>query len=169
MRGEGRNLMPSFDIVSQVDRQEIDNAVNQTRKEVAQRYDLKNTRTEIELERDEIRVVSDDEYKVKAVVDVLQSKMVRRGISLKALVYTDVEPASGGRARQTITVQQGIPIEEAREIVKLVKDSKLKVQAQIQADQVRVSGKKRDDLQAVIQLLKQQDLKWPLQYVNYRD
>jgi len=161
--------MPSFDIVSQVDRQEVANAVNQARKEIEQRYDLKNSQTEIEVEKDEIRIISDDEYKLKAVVDVLQSKMVRRNISLKALVYATVEPASGGRAKQTITVQQGIPIERAREIVKLVKDSKVKVQAQIQGDQVRVSGKKRDDLQAVIQLLKQRDMTPPLQYVNYRD
>lgn len=161
--------MPSFDVVSQVDRQEIDNAVNQARKEVAQRFDLKNSRTDLELDGNEIRIVSDDEYRVKAVVDVLQSKMVRRGISLKALVYGNIEPASAGRAKQTIKVQQGIPIEGAREIVKLVKESKLKVQAQIQGDQVRVSGKKRDDLQAVIQLLKRQDFRWPLQYVNYRD
>jgi hypothetical protein len=161
--------MPSFDIVSQVDRQEVDNAVNQTRKEVSQRYDLKNSSTEIELEKDEIRVTSADDYHLKAVVDVLQSKLVRRNISLKALVYDKIEPAAGGRAKQKITVQQGIPIEKAREIVKLIKDAKLKVQAQIQADQVRVSGKKRDDLQTVIQLLKGQDLNLPLQFVNYRD
>jgi uncharacterized protein YajQ (UPF0234 family) len=161
--------MPSFDVVSQVDRQEIDNAINQTRKEVTQRYDLKNSGTEIEVEKDEIRIVSEDEYKVRAVVDVLQSKMVRRSISLKALTYGEIEPAAGGRAKQTITVQQGIPIEQAREIVKLVKDSKLKVQAQIQADQVRISGKKRDDLQTAIQFLKGQELKLPLQFINYRD
>ena len=161
--------MPSFDVVSQVDRQEVDNAVNQARKEVNQRYDLKNSHSEIELEEDEIRVVSSDEYHVKAVVDVLQSKLVRRNVSLKALVYEKIEPAGGGRAKQKVTVQQGIPIEKAREIVKLIKDAKLKVQAQIQADQVRVSGKKRDDLQAVIQLLKGQDLSLPLQFLNYRD
>ena len=161
--------MPSFDIVSQVDRQEIDNAVNQARKEVVQRYDLKNSQTEIVMEKDDIRIVSEDEYKVKAVVDVLQSKLVRRGVSLKALLYKDVEPAGGGRAKQTLTVQQGIAIENARDIVKRIKDSKLKVQAQIQADQVRVSGKKRDDLQAVIQLLKEQDFSFPLQFINYRD
>ena len=161
--------MPSFDVVSQVDRQEVDNAVNQARKEVSQRYDLKNSRSEIELEKDEIRIVSSDEYHLKVVVDVLQSKLVRRNVSLKALVYEKIEPAAGGRARQKITVQQGIPIEQAREIVKLIKDAKLKVQAQIQADQVRVSGKKRDDLQAVIQLLKAQELSLPLQFVNYRD
>lgn len=161
--------MPSFDVVSEVDRQEVDNAVNQTRKEVAQRYDLKSANAEIELEKDEIRIVSSDEYTVKAVVDVLQSKFVRRGISLKALSYGEIEPAGGGRARQKITVQQGIQTEKARAIVKAIKDAKLKVQAQIQNDQVRVTGKKRDDLQQVIQLLKQQDFELPLQFSNFRD
>ena len=161
--------MPSFDVVSKVDPQEIDNALNQTRKEISQRYDFKDTKTVIRDEEHEIHIVSDDDFKVKAVVDVLQSKLVRRGVSLKALVYGKIEPAAGGLAKQTITVQQGIDIDKARHIVKLIKDSKLKVQAQIQADQVRVSGKKRDDLQAVIQLLKQQDLDLPLQFINYRD
>lgn len=161
--------MPSFDVVSEVDTQEVDNAVNQTRKEVAQRYDLKTANAEIELEKDEIRIVSSDEYSVKAVVDVLQSKFVRRGISLKALSYGDIEPAGGGRARQKITVQRGIQTDKAREIVKLIKDAKLKVQAQIQDEQVRVSGKKRDDLQQVIQLLKQHDFDLPLQFSNFRD
>ncbi len=161
--------MPSFDVVSQVDRQEVDNAVNQTRKEVGQRYDFKGTKTEITIEEDRIHVVSDDDFKVKAVVDILQSKLVRRGISLKALVYGKIEPAGGGLAKQSITVQQGIATEKAREIVKIVKDSKIKVQSQIQGDQVRISGKKRDDLQAAIQLLKSQDLDLPLQFINYRD
>lgn len=161
--------MPSFDIVSQVDRQELDNAVNQTRKEIGQRYDFKGTKTEITLEEDSIQILSDDDFKVKAAVDILQSKLVRRNVSLKALVYGKIEPAAGGLAKQTLTVQQGIDIDRARQIVKLVKDSKLKVQGQIQADQVRITGKKRDDLQAVIQLLKAQDLGLPLQVVNYRD
>jgi uncharacterized protein YajQ (UPF0234 family) len=161
--------MPSFDIVSQVDRQEIDNAVNQTRKEIGQRYDFKGTKTEITLEEDSIQIVSDDDFKVKAVLDILQSKLVRRNVSLKALVYGKIESAAGGLAKQTLTLQQGIDIDRARQIVKLVKDSKLKVQGQIQADQVRITGKKRDDLQAVIQLLKAQDLGLPLQVVNYRD
>jgi uncharacterized protein YajQ (UPF0234 family) len=161
--------MPSFDVVSQVDMQEIDNAVNQTRKEVAQRYDFKDTNTQIELEKDEIRIQSTDDYKVKAVVEVLQSKMARRQVPLKALVYGAIEPASGGRAKQTVTVQQGIATEKARVIVKMIKDAKLKVQAQIQGDQVRVSGKNRDDLQRAIQLLKQQELDVALQFVNFRD
>jgi hypothetical protein len=159
--------MPSFDIVSKVDPQEI--AVNQTRKEVGQRYDFKGSKTEIELEKEAILILSDDEYKVKAVVDVLQSKLVRRGVSLKALVYQTIEPAGGGLAKQKIDVQQGIDTEKGRKIVKLVKDSKIKVQVQIQGDQLRVSGKKRDDLQNVIALLKEQDLGLPLQFLNFRD
>ena len=161
--------MPSFDVVSRVDMQEIDNAVNQTRKEVSQRYDFKGSDTELTLDGTEIRIVSADEFKVKAVVDVLQSKMVRRQVPLKALTYGKVEPAAAGRARQVVTIQQGIATEKGRQIVKLVKDSKLKVQVQIQADQVRVTGKNRDDLQRVIQLLRQQDLDVPLQFVNFRD
>jgi len=161
--------MPSFDVVSEVDPQEIDNALNQTRKEVGQRYDFKGSKTEISQEAQEIHIVSDDDHKVRAVVDVLQSKLVRRGVSLKALVYGTVQPAAGGLAKQTITVQQGIDTEKAKSIVKVLKDSKIKVQAQIQADQVRVSGKKRDDLQAAIQLLKQQDFDLPLQFSNFRD
>jgi cyclic-di-GMP-binding protein len=161
--------MPSFDVVSKVDPQEVDNAINQTRKEIIQRYDFKGSKTEIREEENAIHIVADDDFKVKAVVDILQSKLVRRGISLKALVYGTLEPAAGGLAKQTITVQQGIETEKARRIVKLIKDHKLKVQAQIQADQVRVSAKKKDDLQAVIQLLKQQDLDLPLQFANFRD
>jgi uncharacterized protein YajQ (UPF0234 family) len=162
-------MMPSFDVVSQVDMQEIDNAVNQTRKEVEQRYDFKGTHTEILLEKNEIKIVTVDDFKLKAVVEVLQSKMARRQVPLKSLTYAAVEPASGGRSRQTVTVQQGIATEKARQIVKLIKDSKIRVQAQIQADQVRVSGKNRDDLQRVIQLLKQTELDVALQFVNFRE
>ncbi len=161
--------MPSFDVVSQVNLQEVDNAVNQARKEIAQRYDFKDTRTEIAWDKKAITIVSESEFKVKAVVDVLQSKLVRRGVSLKSLKYAPIEPAAGGRARQVIEIQQGIDPERAREIVKVIKDSKLKVQAQIQADQVRVSGKKKDDLQEVIRLLREQDFGLPLQFVNFRD
>jgi hypothetical protein len=161
--------MPSFDVVSQVDRQEIDNAVNQTRKEVVQRYDFKGSKTDIAVEGDVIHLVSDDDYKVGAVVDILQSKLVRRGVSLKALVYGKVEPAASGRSKQDITVQQGIESDKAKAMVKRIKDAKLKVQAQIQADQVRVSGKKKDDLQDVIQLLKGEDFGLPLQFVNFRE
>ena len=161
--------MPSFDVVSQVDLQEVDNAVNQARKEVAQRYDFKGSDTEIAHEGTEIRITSSDEYKVKAVVEVLQGKAAKRQIPLKAFVYGKIEAAAGGRARQTVTVQQGIAVEKAREIVKILKDAKLKVQAQIQGEQVRVTGKVRDELQRAIQLLKQQDLDLPLQFTNFRD
>lgn len=161
--------MPSFDIVSRVDPQEVDNAINQARKEVDQRFDFKGTNTEIRLEKDDIQVVSADEYKVKAVVDVLQSKLAKRNVPLKALLYGKIEPAAGGRAKQTITVRQGIDSEMGRSIIKLIKDAKLKVQAQMQEEQVRVTGKKRDDLQAVIQLLRQRELTIPLQFINYRD
>jgi len=161
--------MASFDVVSKVDPQEIDNALNQTRKEVGQRYDFKDTKTEIRDETDAVLILSDSDFRVKAVVDILQSKLVRRGVSLKALVYDAIEPAAGGLSKQKITVQQGIDTEKAREIVKAIKDSKLKAQAQIQADQVRVTAKKKDDLQAVIQLLKQRDFGLPLQFANYRD
>jgi uncharacterized protein YajQ (UPF0234 family) len=161
--------MPSFDIVSKVDPQEIDNALNQTRKEVGQRYDFKDSKTEIREDEKGFTIISDDDYKVKAVVDVLQSKLVRRGVSLKALEYGPIEPAAGGLAKQAITVQQGIDTEKGKQLVKILKDSKLKVQAQIQGEQVRVTGKKRDDLQQAIQLLRQQDVGLPLQFVNFRD
>lgn len=161
--------MPSFDVVSQVELQEVDNAVNQARKEVGQRYDFKETSTDIRWDKKTITVESSDEFKVKAVVEVLQSKLARRGVPLKSLRYGRIEPAAGGRARQVIEVQQGIDAERAREIVKAIKDSKLKVQAQIQSDQVRVSGKKKDDLQAVIRLLREGNFGLPLQFVNFRD
>jgi len=161
--------VPSFDAVSQVDLQEVENALNQTRKEVGQRYDLKDTKTEITWDKKEIVITSTDDFKVQAVVDVLQSKLVRRGVPLKNLEYGKVEPAAGGRARQTITVRQGIDTEKARAIVKRVKASGVKVQAQILEDQVRVSGKKRDDLQTVIQMLKAEDFGLALQFVNPRD
>lgn len=161
--------MPSFDVVSQIDKQEVDNALNQTRKEVTQRYDFKGSKTEITEDPEGILIVSDDNFKVKAVVDILQSKMVRRGISLKALDYGKIEPAAGGLAKQSIKILQGIDADNARQITKLVKDSKLKVQAQIQADQVRISGKKRDDLQDAIALLKQTEFKLPLQFINFRE
>lgn len=161
--------MPSFDVVSQVDLQEVDNAVNQARKEVDQRYDFKGSATSVDHDETEIRIVSADDYRVKAAAEVVESKLVKRGISMKALVRGEIEPASGGRARMNITIQKGISTEKGRAIVKAIKDAKLKVQAQIQDEQVRVNGKKRDDLQAVIQLLRQADFGLPLQYVNMRD
>ncbi len=161
--------MPSFDVVSQVDLQEVDNAVNQARKELGQRYDFKGTDTEVEADATEIRLVSTDDFKVKAALEVLESKLVKRGISLKALSRGPIEPAASGRAKQKVEIQTGISTEKARSIVKKIKDAKLKVQAQIREDEVRVTGKKRDDLQDVIQLLKDSDFELPLQFVNMRD
>ncbi|HZF09220.1 MAG TPA: YajQ family cyclic di-GMP-binding protein [Thermoanaerobaculia bacterium] len=158
----------SFDIVSNVDLQEVRNAVSQAEKEVGNRYDLKKAAAEIRLEGEEIVAGAADEYSLTQAVDVLQTKLVRRGIQLKSLRYGKVEPASGGRARQKITLQQGIPQETAKKIVAAIKTKKLKVQAAIQGDTVRVSGKNRDDLQLVIAMLKELDLDVPLTFSNYR-
>ncbi|CAH2032180.1 YajQ family cyclic di-GMP-binding protein [Trichlorobacter ammonificans] len=161
--------MPSFDIVSKVEMQEVDNAVNQAVKEIAQRYDFKGSKSEITQERETIKILADDDYKLKAVVDVLQSKFIKRGLSLKAIQYGKVEPASGGMVRQLITIQQGISKEKGKEIIAVIKESKIKVQGQIQDDQVRVTGKNRDDLQQTIQLLKGKDLGVEMQFVNFRE
>ena len=159
----------SFDIVSKVDIQEVRNAIDQASKEVHNRFDLKNTHSEIRLEDDEaIQLASADEYKLKAVTEILQQKLVKRGISLKNLTYGKVEPASGSSVRQKITLQQGIASEKAKEIVRLVKDSKKKAQASIQGDTVRISGKDRDTLQEVIALLRGHDFGIDMQFTNYR-
>jgi cyclic-di-GMP-binding protein len=159
----------SFDIVCKVDMQEVTNALDQARREIETRYDLKGSKNEIKLEKTEVTLVVADDMKLKAVVDILQSKLHKRGVPLKALDYGKVEEAAGGTLRQKITVQQGIPIEKAREIVRLVKDSKVRVQAAIQEDQVRVSGKNRDDLQKIIALVKERDFGIALQFTNYRN
>ncbi len=163
-------MLNSFDIVSKVDMQEVDNALNQARKEIVQRYDFKGSRTSIELKQKEFEIVliSDDDFKMKAVVDILQSKFVKRGVPLKALSYGGIEPAAGGTVRQTIRLQNGIDKENAKHITGLIKDSRLRVQAQIMDDQVRVSGKNKDDLQAIMAILRQADLKFAVQFVNYR-
>jgi len=158
----------SFDIVCKVDMQEVTNALDQTRREVETRYDLKGSKNEIKLEKTDIVLTSADEMKLKAVADILQSKLHRRGVPLKALTWGTVEEASGGAKRQKITLQQGIPIEKAKEIVRLIKDSKVRVQASIQENQVRVAGKNRDDLQTIIALVKDKDLGIALQFTNYR-
>lgn len=158
----------SFDIVSKIDMQELDNAVNQATKEIGQRFDFKGSKSSITIEKEELVLVSDDDQKIKSVVDVLQTKLVKRNIPLKALTYGKVEPAAGSTVRQRITLQQGIPGDKAKELVKIIKNSKIKVQAAIQGDQVRVTGKSRDDLQAVIQLLKGEDLGIDMQFTNYR-
>jgi uncharacterized protein YajQ (UPF0234 family) len=158
----------SFDIVCKVDMQEVTNALDQARREIETRYDLKGTKNEITQEKNVLTMLAHDEMKLRAVIDILQSKLHRRGVPLKALSFGAVEPAAGGALRQTITLQQGIPQDKAREIVRLIKDTKLKVQAAIQQDQVRVSAKSRDDLQAVIAMLRQKDLGIALQFENYR-
>ncbi|HZP38011.1 MAG TPA: YajQ family cyclic di-GMP-binding protein [Methylomirabilota bacterium] len=158
----------SFDIVCKIDMQEVTNAIDQARREISTRYDLKGARNEIKQEKMDIVISSTDDMKVKAVLDILQSKLHRRGIDLKALTIGDPEPGGGGIIRQKITLQDGVPMEKAKEIVRLVKDSKLKVQASIQDKQVRVVGKSRDDLQSVIAMLKGKDLGIALQFTNYR-
>lgn len=158
----------SFDVACKVDPQAVTDAVHQATREIQTRYDLKQTKTELGLEKDAITVHTDNDYTLKQVLDVLQSKLHRRGVPLKALTYGKVEPAASSTVRQRIDVQQGIPMEKAKEIVRLIKDTKLKVQAQIQEDHVRVSGKNRDDLQAVIKALREQDLGIEMQFTNYR-
>ncbi len=160
----------SFDIVSQVDLQEADNAVNQAAREITQRYDFKGSNSSIELDRKDgkIAVESDSDFRLKQVVDVLESKLVKRGISLKSLSYGEIEHGSHDVARQLITLQSGIDKENAKKITKLIKDLGLKVQAQIQDDQVRVTGKSKDDLQECIQMLKDSDLPFDMQFTNYR-
>jgi len=161
--------MPSFDIVSKVDEQEIDNAVNQAKKELGQRYDFKGSKSEIQWEgKGDITVIGDDDYKLQAVIDVLQTKFISRKISLKALDYGKVEDASGGLLRQEIKIQQGIEQAKAKDIIKRIKGTKLKVQASIQGDQLRVTGKKLDDLQGVIAFLKGEELDVELQFENMR-
>ncbi len=160
--------MPSFDIVSKVDLQEIDNAINQARKEIDQRYDFKGTHNEINLEKDAIVLLGADDYKLDAVIDVLKGKLVRRNVSPKCLDYGKKEPASGGAVRQRVAIVQGVATEKGKEIVKFIKETKLKVQAQIMDDQVRVTGKKIDDLQEVIQAVKGHDFGIELQFVNMR-
>ena len=160
--------MPSFDVVSKVDMQEIDNAVNQARKEIEQRYDFKGTHNEINLEKDAMVLLGADDYKLDAVIDVLKGKLVRRSVSPKCLDFGKKEPASAGAVRLRVAIVQGISKEKGKEICKAVKDSKLKVQAQIMEDQVRVTGKQIDDLQAVIALRMGQDFGIELQYINFR-
>jgi uncharacterized protein YajQ (UPF0234 family) len=160
----------SFDIVSEVNLQEVDNAVNQARKEIAQRYDFKGTNSSIEFDQKERRIVltSRDEFHIKSAVDILQSKLVKRGIHLKALRYEPIEAAAGGNVRQMISLQIGIDKEHAKEITKMTKASRLKVQVQIMEDQVRVAGRSKDDLQAVMAMLREHDFSFAMQFVNYR-
>lgn len=160
----------SFDVVSKVDLQEVLNAVQQATKEISQRFDFKGSKSSIELNKDkhEITLISDDEQKLKTVIDILQTKLVKRSVSLKALNYGKTEQAASNTVRQIVTLQQGIPVEKEKEIVKIIKDTKMKVQSEIQKDQVRVKAKKIDDLQLVMKLLKEKDLGIHIEFINYR-
>jgi cyclic-di-GMP-binding protein len=163
--------MPSFDVVSRVDMQEMDNAVNQVKKEIITRYDFRGSKTSIELDRKDgkITVLTEDEMKLQAVKDMLIAKVVRRSIEAEALVFGEHEKAGGDMVRQIVTITNGIDMETARKAVKLIKDTKMKVQAAIQGEEVRITGKSRDDLQDAIHVLKEADLGVPLQFVNFRE
>lgn len=161
--------MPSFDIVSQVDMQEVDNAINQTAKEITTRYDFRNSKSKVERDKNEVTITADDDYKLEQVLEVIKTKFVRRKIDPQSLSYGKVEKAAGSMVRQVITVRQGVESELAKKIIKDIKDSKIKVQAAIQEDQVRVTGKNRDDLQAVIALVREKDYDLPLQFINFRE
>ena len=160
----------SFDVVSKVNLQEVANAVQQASKEIATRFDFRGSASKIELKEKELEIVliSDDEHKLKSVIDILETKLVRRGVAVKALDFGKVEPAAGGTVRQVAKIQQGIPSEKAKEIVKAIKDRKLKVQASIQADQVRVAGRSKDELQTAMAVVREGDFGLPIQFTNYR-
>jgi cyclic-di-GMP-binding protein len=158
----------SFDVVSRVDRQELDNALNQTRKEIENRFDFKHSKTSIDFDDKKITLVSDDELKMRNVIDVLQSKAVRRGIDIKAFDFGELEPAAGGTVRQVVTLRSGIPKDQGRTLLAHIKALRLKVTAQYQDDQIRVSSKSKDDLQKVIASLRAMEFELPLQFVNYR-
>jgi uncharacterized protein YajQ (UPF0234 family) len=158
----------SFDIVSKTEMQEVTNAIQQAQKELAQRFDFKGSKSSIELTAEEIILVSDDEGKLRSVKDILETKLVKRGVSLKAVDYAALEDAAGGTVRQKAKIVQGIEIEKAKAIVKAIKEAKLKVQASIQSDQVRVTGRAKDDLQKAMAVVKGHDYGIPLQFTNYR-
>jgi uncharacterized protein YajQ (UPF0234 family) len=158
----------SFDIVSKTEYAEVSNAINQTMKEVSQRFDFKGSRAQVEMQGKDLLLTAEDETKLRNMNDILQGKLVKRGISLKALSYEKVEPAAGGTVKQLVKIQQGIPPEKAKEVVRFIKDSKLKVQASIQGDTVRVSGKDRDTLQQAITDLRSRDFGIHMSFDNYR-
>lgn len=158
----------SFDIVSEIDRAEMTNAINQTVKEVRQRFDFKGSSANVSLEKEELLLTAEDETKLRNMNEILQQKLVRRGVPLKGLEYGTVEPAAGGTVRQHVKIQQGIPQDKAKEIVKFIKDSKAKVQASIQGDVVRITGRDRDTLQDIIAKLKEKDFAIHMQFTNYR-
>ena len=158
----------SFDIVSKTDYAEVTNALNQTTKEISQRFDFKGSKATVEMQEKDLLLAAEDETKLRNMNDILQGKLVKRGISLKALDYQKIEPAAGGSVRQVVKIQQGIPTDKAKEVVKFIKDGKYKVQASIQGETVRVSGKDRDTLQEVIAALKGKDFGIDMQFDNYR-
>lgn len=158
----------SFDIVSKVDMPEVDNAIQQAQKELANRFDFKNSKSSIKLEVDKIILISDDDFKLTNVVDILESKLVKRGVSLKALEYGKAQPAAGDTVRQEVKLVQGIAQEKAKLINKVLKDNKIKVASSIQGEEIRVTGKNKDDLQAVMTLLRKEDFGIELQFINYR-
>ena len=160
----------SFDVVSEVDFQEVDNAINQASKEIMQRYDLKDSKTTIALNKNDMTILvnSKDDYGIKASFDILQSKFIKRKISLKVLLPSEIEPAASGRVKQLINLQSGISKDNAKKITKMIKEMKLKVNAQIMDQQVRVQGAKKDDLQSVMAELKESDLDFPVQFTNYK-
>jgi len=160
----------SFDIVSRVDMQEVSNAVQQALKEISQRFDFKGSKSDIELNKDKAEIVltADDDYKLKSLTEILKSKLAKRNVSLKALTFGQVEKAAGDTVRQMLILQQGLSSERAKDIVKLIKDMKLKVQSEIQKDQVRVRAKKIDDLQSVIKMMKGRDFDFHVEFINYR-
>lgn len=158
----------SFDVASKTELNEVTNAIQQTMKEVKQRFDFKGSKSDVQLEKNELVLVSDDEYKLKSLIDILEQKLVKRGVSLKALSYQKIEPAAGGTVRQRVSIQQGIPSEKAKDIARFIRDTKLKVQASIQGDVVRVSSRDRDTLQKAIALLREQDFEIDMQFTNYR-
>jgi hypothetical protein len=158
----------SFDVISEVNMQEVVNAVNQTKKEISQRYDFKGSKTAVDLENDTIKIVTEDDFRLNNVADILKTRLITRKVAIRNLQYGKVEDAAGGMVRQIITIRQGLSAETAKAIVKDIKNSKRKVQASIQGDSVRVSGKNKDDLQAVIALLKENDYDIELQFSNYR-
>lgn len=161
--------MPSFDVVSQLNMQEVDNAVNNAMKEITTRYDFKNSKSEVKLDKDKLVLLAEDDYKQKTVIDILQTKLVKRGIALNALEIGKWEAAGGNTYRCEVKLVQGIVTEKAKEINKFIKEQKFKVNAQIQDEQLRVSGKSRDELQTVIAALRSKDFGIPLQYINFRD
>lgn len=158
----------SFDIVSKVDMQEVDNAINQVNKEISQRYDFKNSKADVKIDGNELKLVADSEFKITSVIDIIQSKMLKRKVSIKNLEYGKLEQSSNGLVRQSINIKQGIEQNTAKSIIKDIKDRKIKVQTQINGDTLRVSGKNIDDLQTTIKMLKEKDYGIELQFINYR-